>query len=92
MPGVCDAAVHDDAMLNELLKLPEWKKFSVRLKVGPRTTLVLIAPAGDADTLAFLKKTARAWSENSYWSQTKKKWVSDVAFEVYLDQNVPDCH
>ena len=90
--GACDAAVHDDAMLNELLKLPEWKKFSARLPVGPRTALVLIAPAGDADTLAFLKKTARAWAESSYWPQIRKKWANDVAFEVYLDQNVPDCH
>ena len=48
--GACDAAVHDDTMLNELLRLPEWKKFSARLPVGPRTSLVLIAPAGDADT------------------------------------------
>lgn len=90
--GVCDAAVHDDTMLNELLKLPEWKKFSARLKVGPRAVLVLIAPAGDADTLAFLKKTTRTWAGNGYWTQIREKWASDVAFEVYLDQNVPDCH
>ncbi|NMM38800.1 MAG: transporter substrate-binding domain-containing protein [Glaciimonas sp.] len=90
--GACDAAVHDETMLIELIKLPEWKKFSARLKVGPRTTLVLIAPAGNADTLAFLKKTAQAWAEKGYWTQIKKKWASDVAFEVYLDQNVPDCH
>ncbi|MEO8599787.1 MAG: transporter substrate-binding domain-containing protein [bacterium] len=90
--GACDAAVHDDTMLVELLKLPEWKKFSARLKVGPRTTLVLIAPDGNADTLAFLKKTTRSWAVNGYWTQIRKKWASDVAFEVYLDQNVPDCH
>ncbi|MGV8899425.1 MAG: transporter substrate-binding domain-containing protein [Burkholderiaceae bacterium] len=90
--GMCDAAVHDDTMLNALLKLPEWKKFSARLPVGSRTTLVLIAPDGNADTLGFLKKTVRAWSVNGYWTQIRKKWASDVAFEVYLDQNVPDCH
>lgn len=90
--GACDAAVHDDTLLVELLKLPEWKKFSSRLKVGPRTTLVLIAPDGNVDTLTFLKKTARAWAVNGYWNKLQKKWASDVAFEVYLDQKVPDCH
>ncbi len=90
--GACDAAVHDDTLLNELLKLPEWQKFSARLKVGPRTTLVMIAPAGNADTLAFLKKTARVWAAKNYGNQIAKHWARDVAFEVYLDQNVPDCH
>src|SRR3546814_5705323 len=33
--GGCDAAVHDDVMLKELLKLPEWKKFSASLPPGP---------------------------------------------------------
>lgn len=90
--GACDAAVHDDALLEELLKLPEWKKFSSRLQLGPRAALVLMAPAGDAATLAFLKKTAGAWSQRGYWTPLRKKWASNVAFEVYLDQNVPDCH
>lgn len=90
--GACDAAVHDDMLLNELVKMPEWQKFSARLKVGSRTKLVMIAPAGDADTLAFLKKTARAWVAKNYWNQIAKQWARDVAFEVYLDQNVPDCH
>ncbi|MEO8171021.1 MAG: transporter substrate-binding domain-containing protein [Oxalobacteraceae bacterium] len=90
--GACDAAVHDDTMLNALLKLPEWKKFSAGLTVGPRMTLVMIAAAGDAGTLAFLKKTAHAWLAKKYWTEIAHKWASDVAFEVYLDQNVPDCH
>ncbi|MGV8892740.1 MAG: transporter substrate-binding domain-containing protein [Burkholderiaceae bacterium] len=90
--GLCDAAVHDDTMLNALLKLPEWKKFSARLPLGSRTALVMIASADDADTLAFLQKTAHAWLVKNHWSQIAKKWASDVAFEVYLDQSVPDCH
>src|SRR3546814_17373291 len=32
--GGCAAAVHDDVMLKELLKLPEWKKFSSSLPPG----------------------------------------------------------
>lgn len=90
--GACDAAIHDDAMLTELLKLPEWKKFSARLPLGPRTSLVFIVPEGAGATRAFLKKIALTWSQEGYWAQRAKKWANDVAFEVYLTQNVPDCH
>lgn len=90
--GGCDAAVHDDAMLTELFKLPEWKKFSTRLAVGPRSVLVLVVPAGDVDAAAFLKKAVHAWSDDGYLAKIRKKWANDVAFEVYLSQSVPDCH
>jgi polar amino acid transport system substrate-binding protein len=90
--GACDAAIHDDAMLTELLKLPEWKKFSARLPLGPRASLVFIVPEDAGATRAFLKKIALTWSQEGYWAQRRKKWANDVAFEVYLAQNVPDCH
>src|SRR3546814_19750149 len=40
--GGCDAAVHDDVMLKELLKLPEWKKVSARLPPGPAAPLTFV--------------------------------------------------
>jgi polar amino acid transport system substrate-binding protein len=90
--GGCDAAVHDDTMLEELIKLPEWKKFSARLPVGPRTSLALAVPAGDTNATAFLKQVARDWQATGYLDSQMKKMVRNIAFEVYLDQNVPDCH
>lgn len=90
--GTCDAAVHDDTMLNELLKLPEWKKFSARLPVQSRQTLVFAVRPDDARSISFLKQTGADWAADNFWGELKKKWVNNVAFEVYLDQNVPDCH
>ncbi|HJV73756.1 MAG TPA: transporter substrate-binding domain-containing protein [Noviherbaspirillum sp.] len=90
--GSCDAAVHDSAMLEELLKLPEWKKFSARLPAGPRSTLAFVVPAGDRKSAAILKSVASEWSNAGYPGQLTKKAVQNIAFEVYLDQNVPDCH
>lgn len=90
--GGCDAAVHDDTMLEELLKLPEWKKFSARLPVGPRTSLVLAVPAGERDAAMFLQQVARDWHATGYLDDQMKKNVRNIAFEVYLDQSVPDCH
>jgi polar amino acid transport system substrate-binding protein len=89
--GQCDAAVHDDAMMKELLKLPEWKKFSAQLAPTARQVLVLKVRGAGAADLAYLKQAAARWNE-VFWASVKKKWVDNVAFEVYLDQNVPDCH
>ncbi len=90
--GKCDATVHDSAMLEELIKHPEWKKFSARLPVGPRTTLAFVVPAGDKQSAAFLRQVANDWAANGYLEQLMKKTARQIAFEVYLDQNVPDCH
>ncbi|MCA1323162.1 transporter substrate-binding domain-containing protein [Herbaspirillum sp. alder98] len=89
--GDCDAAVHDDTMMKELFKLPEWKKFSAQLAPTSRQQLVLKVRGADAADLVLLRQAAARWNE-TYWAGVKKKWANNVAFEVYLDQNVPDCH
>lgn len=90
--GDCDAAVHDSTMLEALIKLPEWKKFSASLPVGPLSSLVFIAPAGDATTAGFLRQIAAKWRKDNHIAQLTNKRVRSIAFEVYLDQDVPDCH
>ncbi|MES2536104.1 MAG: transporter substrate-binding domain-containing protein [Pseudomonadota bacterium] len=90
--GACDAAVHDSTMLEELIKLPEWKKFSARLPVGPRSALAFVVPAGDAATVAFLRQVAGDWRASGYLPRLTSQMVRHIAFEVYLDQDVPDCH
>jgi polar amino acid transport system substrate-binding protein len=90
--GVCDATVHDGAMLEELIKLPEWKKFSARLPSGPKSTLAFVVPASDSKTIAALKQVAGEWISAGYPDALMKKAVQAIAFEVYLDQDVLDCH
>lgn len=90
--GQCDAAVHDSAMLNELIRLPEWKKFSSKLPAGPSVPLVFVAPAGDTGAVAYLKQVAGEWQANGYLNQLVTKTARQIAFEVYLDQDAPDCH
>jgi len=90
--GQCDAAVHDDTMLKELLKLPEWKKFSAQLPPQSRSALMIKVPAADSAAIAYVRQTVTEWSHGDFWPVLKKKWTNTVAFEVYLDQNVPDCH
>ncbi|HYC41806.1 MAG TPA: transporter substrate-binding domain-containing protein [Noviherbaspirillum sp.] len=90
--GECDATVHDSAMLEELLKYPEWKKFSARLPTGPRSTLAFVVPASDKKSAAFLRQVAAEWAASGHIDKTMKTAVRNIAFEVYLDQNAPDCH
>ena len=90
--GDCDAAVHDSALLEQLIRLPEWKKFSARLPVGPVSSLVFAVPARDTHTVNVLTRMASDWSSTGYLKQTTEKMARNIAFEVYLDQHVPDCH
>ncbi len=89
--GECDAAVHDDTLLKVLLKLPEWKKFSAQLAPVSRQALVLQVRGNDPADLAAARQVAARWND-AFWANALRKWVNNVAFEVYLDQNVPDCH
>ena len=90
--GRCDATVHDDTMLNELLKFPEWKKYSAQLPAGPRISLAFVVPAADSVTASLVKQMASQWKASRYLAGLTKTRARDIAFEVYLDQNVPDCH
>jgi polar amino acid transport system substrate-binding protein len=79
-------------MLEELIKLPEWRKFSARLPVGPRMSLAFVLPADDKKSAAVLRQVAYSWAANGYLDRLMGKMVRQIAFEVYLDQDVPDCH
>ncbi|MGB6105593.1 MAG: transporter substrate-binding domain-containing protein [Pusillimonas sp.] len=90
--GECDAAVHDDVMLKALLKLPEWKKFSASLTEKARAPLVFLAAADDTEMVETLGHLTKEWKSRRHLAELTKSRVHDIAFEVYLDQVVADCH
>jgi polar amino acid transport system substrate-binding protein len=90
--GTCDATVHDNVLLEELLKLPEWKKFSARLPAGPRKTQAFVVPAEDRALAGYLRQVTQEWHDSGHLAQLMNKMARSIAFEVYLDQDVPDCH
>lgn len=90
--GACDAAVHDSALLEELIKLPEWKKFSAYLYLGPATEHAIHVRRDDARTVNAVKSAVSEWQRTDFIPQEIKRMARHIAFEVYLDQNVPDCH
>jgi polar amino acid transport system substrate-binding protein len=51
-----------------------------------------VVPANDTKTIAALRQVANAWITAGYADTLAKKAVQAIAFEVYLDQDVPDCH
>lgn len=90
--GACDATVHDSAMLQELIRLPEWKKFSAQLPGVHPGTLALVIPATDTRNITRARSIAAAWKAEAYPGALVRKAVQNIAFEVYLEQDVPDCH
>jgi len=92
--GACDATIHDAALLEELLRLPEWKKFSARLAPvpGAGAPLVFVLPASDDKARAWAQDVAKQWQARGTLQQQLRIMARNIAFEVYLDQDVPDCH
>jgi len=91
--GACDIGLVDDTVWEPLVRFPEWKKFSSTLAPdGARRDRVWLLPADDAAGRAWLADEMRAWDRAGAWKVMTAKWARDVAFDVYLDQEVPDCH
>ena len=91
--GSCDIGLVDDAVWEPLMRFPEWKKFSSTLAAdGARHERVWLLAAGDDASRAWLGQEMRAWDRAGAWKAMTSKWARDVAFDVYLDQEVPDCH
>lgn len=90
--GDCDAAIHDQALLEPLFGNREWKKFSATLPATAPTELrALLAPAGGPRSEELTRAVAALGSSDA-WGHRVARWAANVAFEVYLDQEAPDCH
>lgn len=91
--GNCDIGLVDDAVWEPLVRFPEWKKFSSTLAAdGARRERVWLLAADDTVGRALLADEMRAWDRAGAWKAMTAKWARDVAFDVYLDQEVADCH
>ena len=90
--GGCDATVHDSTMLEALLKFPEWQKFSARLPVQQERELAFIVPEQAAALADVLQSQVQNWQQGDLLARLTLQAARDIAFEVYMDQEVPDCH
>jgi polar amino acid transport system substrate-binding protein len=87
--GQCDAGVLNDRLVNALAKFPEWKKFSARLPAYRHAELVWASSqAGAEEQWGARMETITSAKLAAMTAQQAR----DIAFEVYLDQVVPDCH
>ncbi|WP_417276726.1 ABC transporter substrate-binding protein [Castellaniella sp.] len=87
--GQCDAAVQDEGFLRQLLTYPEWRKFSAQLAPYRKAYLTQLVRT-DLSTSA-RGTLQQAFSAKSL-TQLGEEQAKTIAFEVYLDQAVPDCH
>ncbi|MGQ4273883.1 transporter substrate-binding domain-containing protein [Terrihabitans sp. B22-R8] len=90
--GECDAALHDRALLDALFKDDSWSKFSATLPATAPSTLVVALPRQNSPLLADIRAALPVIAEAENWEARRARWARNVAFEVYLDQEAPDCH
>lgn len=88
--GECDAALHDAALLDALFELEDWRKFSATLPPIEPTALTVEVAA--ADLAADIATAAADLAAPDAWLARRDRWVRNVVFEVYLEQDAPDCH
>ncbi|MGA0585001.1 MAG: ABC transporter substrate-binding protein [Castellaniella sp.] len=87
--GQCDAAVQDEDFMKQLLAFPEWSKFSAQLAPYRSQTLTRLV----RDDLSAPRDAAvRQATSPQRLRELARQQARDIAFEVYLDQTVPDCH
>ncbi|WP_151446817.1 transporter substrate-binding domain-containing protein [Lacisediminimonas profundi] len=90
--GACAAVVHDSTVLEELSRLPEWKKFSAQIPLGESRTLALVLPAADTTTVAQLKQAVGDWNAKSFPDALVKQVVRGISSDVHLTQRAPDAY
>lgn len=87
--GQCDAAVQDEDFMKQLLMFPEWRKFSAQLQPYRSQRLMRLT----REDLSEPRRAAvRQATSPDRLHELARQQTRDIAFEVYLDQTVPDCH
>jgi len=88
--GECDAALHESELLTALFQQQEWQKFSASLPVQAEADLRL--SVADPGFTTILRPALDPLTTPAAWDIRKNRWARNVAFEVWLEQDAPDCH
>lgn len=90
--GACDAAIHDTVLLQELFQADQWQKFSATLPEVLPGEIAVLFPKRSSVSLAQLRDATSKIADAGNWAEQRQRWATNVALEVYLDQDGPDCH
>lgn len=90
--GLCDASIHDAALLKPLLEKRIWRKFSATLPETAPTALAVVVSARQPDVAEWAAEATAAIAGAAGWERRAASWASTVDFEVYRDQVAADCH
>ena len=90
--GECDAALHDEFVLGRLFGDKEWRKFSTTLPAREASRLVVVLPREWNPLADQIRQIVASVESENGWAARAQRWASNVAFEIYLDQDGPDCH
>lgn len=88
--GECDAGLHEAALLQALFQQPDWQKFSATLPVQAMAPLLL--EVSDPAALPVVQAALAPITTVQVWQARTTRWAKNVALEVWLEQDAPDCH
>lgn len=88
--GDCDAGLHDEAVLDMLFADPEWERFSATLP--PQDDAALTVALADPALRPAVEAALATLAAPEEWERRKARWARNVSFEVWLEQDAPDCH
>ncbi|MGN6578746.1 MAG: ABC transporter substrate-binding protein [Bordetella sp.] len=89
--GQCDLGLVDDTVWTPLMGYPEWKKYAATLPLEESAAAHVWLLRGQPEA-GWLAGEMRHWRGEGAWRKMTAQWARNVAFDVYLDQSVPDCH
>jgi len=93
MAGACDALAEDDAVLDRLLGLPEWRfyrRLDTRLAPGRGGQIAL--READTASAAWIDLATRHWKTGGAFAVARERRAATVAYEAGLLQGGFICH
>lgn len=90
--GECQAVVDDRLLLEEIARLPEWRRYNRLLPALTDSELALRIETADTALQRRVERTVLEWREDGQLADLTQHWVDEVAFQAYVLADTLDCH
>lgn len=90
--GECVAVVEDQALLLELARLPEWRRYQLVLPALADAERQLRLTTDDANLQREIDALLGQWSADGSLAELTQQWIDEVAFQAYVLADTLDCH
>jgi len=90
--GECQAVAGDHILLEQIAKLPEWRRFNRLLPPLENTELTLRLRATDVALQQRIDSFNESHKGQESLVEVTQHWIDEVAFQAYVLADTLDCH